>query len=83
MVHSVNDQTRGGEAVQVKISGDRLGDFFPAPDIIVFRVHLSAPIAHLYTKVGAGMRRKRSGCGPVYAKERRKESGEEKERKKN
>jgi hypothetical protein len=67
MVHSVSDETRG-EAVQVKISGDHLGVFFPAPDIIVPRAHSSAPIAHLgIQKVGAGMRRERSACAPVYA----------------
>ena len=51
MVHSFDDETRGGgEAVQVKISGDHLGVFFQAPDIIVPRAHSSAPIVHLYTQ---------------------------------
>ena len=84
MVHSVGDETRGGgEAVQVKISGNHLGVFFLSPDIIVLRAHSSAPIAHLYTvytKEGVGMRRERSACAFVYA---RKGGKRAEERKKN
>ena len=40
--------------MQVKISGDRLGNFFLASDIIVLRVHSLAPIAHLYRKKVGG-----------------------------
>jgi hypothetical protein len=64
VVYIADDEARGGgEAVQVKISGDRLRVFFsPRADDIFLRVtdvrvpsDAPAPIAHLYNKKNVGV----------------------------
>jgi hypothetical protein len=83
MVHFADDEARGGgQAVQVKISGDRPCVFSPRADDIFLRVtdipsHVPAPIAHLYAKSGDGcgvnILRMRVMCKPRTKQNRRKE----------